>query len=178
LIRCGHANFGRPEVLKDLSPEARQAALLAVAVISIALFKLGSQKEKYMSQPPFLIGRMLSLADTLHFEYCKAVRKGQVPPQLLGNALMPMALVNPQRSMSQLTGRFRVYQGWGRAKGSPLARWVLAQWGEISLELSKAELSTRLDDAGRAQLLFGYLARPEPKEDKDDTAVQGEKNNV
>ncbi len=85
LIQCGHASHGRLDVLKELSPEARQAALLAVAVLSISLYKLDSQKENYMSQPAFLIGRMLSLADTLHFEYCKAMRKGQVPPQLLGN---------------------------------------------------------------------------------------------
>ncbi len=178
LVQCGHASHGRLDVLKELSLDARQAALLAVAGISIALFKLESQKEKYMSQPAFLIGRMLSLADTLHFEYCKAMRKGQVPPQLLGNALMPMALINPERSMAQLADRLRVYLGWAGAKGSGLARWVLAQYGEISRDLSKAELSKRLDDAEKAQLLFGYLARPEPKEEKDETEFQGEVSNV
>ena len=43
----------------------------------------------------FYIGRFLSLIDTLHLEYCKNVRGGNIPPQLLGNAHLQIALDNP-----------------------------------------------------------------------------------
>jgi hypothetical protein len=91
---------------------------------------------------------------------------------LLGNALIPMALVNPERSIAQLADRLRVYLGWAGAKGSGLARWVIAQYGDISRELSQAKLDKHLDDAGKAQLLFGYLARPESKEEKNEIITE------
>ncbi len=78
--------------------------------------------------------------------------------------------------MAQLATRLSVYLGWAGAKGSGLARWVLSQYGDISRQLSDSPLSRHLGDAEKAQLLFGYLARPEPKEDKDETALQGETN--
>ena len=50
-----------------------------------------------MRKPAFLIGRFLSLADTLHAEYCEVVRDGDMPPQLLGNALVPTAIQEPEQ---------------------------------------------------------------------------------
>ena len=49
-----------------------------------------------MSDTAFLLGRLLALADTLHKEYCRRFRKGDVPLQLLGNALIPVAAANPE----------------------------------------------------------------------------------
>ena len=55
-----------------------------------------------MDSPPFLIGRLLSFCDQLHERYCQKVREGSIPPQLVGNALMPTALETPRKSAGDL----------------------------------------------------------------------------
>ena len=69
-----------------------------------------------MNEPAFLVGRFLSLADTLHAEYCKDVRKNETPPQLLGNALIPTAISDPNKGLARMLQRIRVYQAWARRK--------------------------------------------------------------
>lgn len=60
-----------------------------------------------MQEPAFLIGRFLSLADTLHAEYSRSVRKGDMPPQLLGNALIPTAISDPNKGLARMLLRIR-----------------------------------------------------------------------
>ena len=52
----------------------------------------------------YLVGRLLALADTLHREYCIHVRggEGSIPPQLIGNALMPVAAISPEAAVERL----------------------------------------------------------------------------
>ena len=59
-------------------------ALLLPQILGLLLGKLDYKKGIYMKSSPYLIGRLLSLADQLHVQYCHEVRKGQVPPQLVG----------------------------------------------------------------------------------------------
>ncbi len=65
-----------------------------------------------MRTSPFLMGQLLGLADTLHKEYCIHVRKGQIPPQLIGNAAMAVALNNPAAALARLSERVIPYQAW------------------------------------------------------------------
>jgi hypothetical protein len=161
LMAVGHAlHRGGKEAWKNISRQAGKNPAIAASLLGITLIKMGHRKEDYMQNAAFLVGRFLSLADTLHAEYCKGVRKGDTPPQLLGNALIPTAISDPNRGLARMLDRIRVYQAWAGKKGSGLARWSCGEIGKIANELA-GELTPgkRFDDAERAQLLLGYLAR-------------------
>jgi len=167
LIAIGHAvHRGRKEAWKGISREAGRNPVIAASLFGITLSKLGERKESYMQEPAFLIGRFLSLADTLHAEYCKEVRKGDMPPQLLGNALIPTAIGDPNRGLARMLDRIGPYQAWARRKGTGLARWSCSEMGKIAGQVAvKLTSGKRFDDADKAQLLLGYLARTESKEE-------------
>jgi hypothetical protein len=170
LMATGHAlHRGGKEAWKDISRQAGKNPVIAASLLGITLSKLGHRKEDYMQDPAFLVGRLLSLTDTLHAEYCKDVRKGDTPPQLLGNALIPTAISDPNRGLARMLDRIRVYQAWAGKKGTGLARWSCGEIGKVANELAgKLTAGKRFDDAERAQLLLGYLARTE----KDESRVE------
>lgn len=117
-----------------------------------------------MSSAPFLVGQMLALTDTLHKEYCQHVRKGELPPQLIGNALMTTALDNPTAGLARLSERIAPYQAWANTatgEGVGLAKWVLQRYQHVTEELGKQTLPQQCEDADKAQMLLGYLARIE-----------------
>lgn len=114
-----------------------------------------------MNNPPYLVGRMLKLADELHALYCKEVRKDKLPPQLLGNALMGAALDSPTQALAQLALRIAPYLGWARTNSTEsagLSRYFLKELGLVEAKLRDATLPLRLEDAARAQLLLGYIS--------------------
>lgn len=134
---------------------------LMPAILGLLIWKLGVGKEMYMKNPSYLIGRMLKLADELHAVYCKEVRGGNLPPQLLGNALMAGALDSPTQALSQLALRIAPYLGWARTNSSPsagLSRYLLKEFGLIEAGLRDATLPSRLADIERAELLLGYIS--------------------
>jgi hypothetical protein len=144
--------------------------LLIPSILGLLLHKLGIRKETYMSNAPFLVGRMLKLADDLHALYCKEVRDNNLPPQLIGNSLMTAALDSPNQSLAQLALRLKPYYGWAQTfrskENGGLAGYFIGLYGEVSTELAKLELPARFNDAERAQLLLGYLAANPKKADK------------
>ena len=114
-----------------------------------------------MNNPPYLVGRILKVADELHAVYCKEVRKNNLPPQLLGNALMVAALDSPTQALSQLALRIAPYLGWARTNSTDsagLSRFFLKEFGLIEEKLRNTALPQRLDDAAKAQLLLGYIS--------------------
>jgi len=116
-----------------------------------------------MHSAPFLVGRVLSLADLLHKDYCRLVRNNSYPPQLIGNAHLTTCLENPIRGLARLSERIAVYQAWANTVSgneSGLAKWVLSQLAEVTLELAGLPLPGHTEDADKAQMLLGYLARP------------------
>lgn len=141
---------------------------LMPAILGLLLWKLGIGKENYMNHPPYLVGRILKLADDLHALYCKEVRKNSLPPQLLGNALMVAALESPIQALAQLALRISPYLGWARTNSTEsagLSRYILKEFGLLEGKLRDAVLPARLDDAARAQLLLGYISG-NPQTDK------------
>lgn len=131
------------------------------AILGLLLWKLGIRKESYMNNSPYLVGRMLKVADELHAVYCKEVRKNNLPPQLLGNALMVAALDSPTQALSQLALRIAPYLGWARTNSTDsagLSRFFLKEFGLIEEKLRNIALPQRLDDAAKAQLLLGYIS--------------------
>ena len=120
-----------------------------------------------MHTAPFLVGRLLALADVLHKEYCKHVRGGGMPPQLIGNALMNSAISSPEKGVARLQERLMIYQAWAntaQGDGLGLAKWVLAQMGTVCWKLGKLDLPDRTSDSQKAQILLGYLARSDDNE--------------
>lgn len=151
-------------VLKTDRKYSKQT-LLIPSILGLLLHKRGQTKGEIMTSPAFLVGRFLNLADSLHLEYCKGVRKGSVPPQLVGNALMATALETPEKALSMLSQRVLPYQAWARTvkEGDRvgLVKTFLKQLGEISEQLKDATMPQRSSDADKAQMLLGYLARAE-----------------
>ena len=126
-----------------------------------------------MKAAPYLIGRLLSLADQLHYHYCVHARnkpgtppeKLSIPPQLMGNALMSTALEEPVKALALYCNRILPYEAWAKtASGDEarLGRYFLAELGKVCNELG--DIPKRCVDADKAQMLIGYLARPEKSE--------------
>lgn len=145
---------------------AKKTTLLAISFLGIALYKLGITKEVYMKEMGYNIGRLLSLTDCLHKEYCKIVRKDDIPNQLLGNTILRTVLDSPVRGLARLSERIPVYTAWiERQKGEEfkLAHWAKNEMGKISEQLSEMSIPDSTDDSLKAQILLGYLAYAETK---------------
>lgn len=158
--------LGQAAVQKCIYPTEKftKQTLLLPSIISLLLTKLGHTKGAIMASPAFLVGRFLSLADSLHLEYCKQVRSNSIPPQLLGNAHMAIALESPERGFSMLSQRLpHPYQSWAYTVSGggevALAKYCLKLLGEVSEQLKDLPLPQQASDTDKAQMLLGYLAR-------------------
>lgn len=163
-LLIGLGNADHKKQVAGYGTHARFTVLTTISVFGICLYKLGIRREHYMKDSFFYVGRFLSLIDTLHLEYCKHVRSNSIPPQLLGNAHLQIALDNPTSALDLLSRRINVYQAWTRKEQGEhmrLARWAVGQLGEVSATLAEKPLPNSTTSAQRAQILLGYLARAE-----------------
>lgn len=123
-----------------------------------------------MKDVGYNVGKMLSMADCLHREYCKFVRKEEIPNQLLGNMFLRTAMDNPEQGLARLGERIAPYKAWidkNFGEQFKLAHWALKQMGQISNQLKGKDLPHSSSDALKAQILLGYLAHTEPKQQKN-----------
>jgi hypothetical protein len=174
----GVMHAGHLQRWDDYPVQSRETVLRAVSTLGILLDALGRKKEMYMNGEAFLIGRLLSLADTLHREYCLHVRGRNIPPQLIGNALMPVAADNPRDAVDRLRERMMIYKAWAdKSSGeeSRLAKWAVGQMGQVSYQLLQSTLSTETDQAFRAELFLGYMARSGSEKGQDDGSIDQQK---
>ncbi len=180
VLALGHAHH--QGLAHSLGKKHRKQALLLPSIFGLLLAKLGHRKGEYVKGPPFLVGRLLSLADQLHVQYCYGVRKGQVPPQLVGNALMATALESPTKAVATLAQRILPYQAWARTvQGGDevrLAKYLLGELGRVSAELKDAELPASCGDLEKAAMLLGYLARSEKDNESPTTATNTERTSA
>lgn len=167
LLSVGQENI-LGKVFKVNQKYAKQPLLLP-SILGLMLYKIGYKKGGFMNAPAFLVGQFLSLADQLHLKYCEHVRKGSIPPQLVGNALMPTALEEPVKALSMLSQRILPYQAWANTlregEDIGLIRYFLGQLGEVSGKLKELDIPAQCFDADKAQMLLGYLARAEKTND-------------
>ena len=164
LLAIGQGNT-RFSVFK-MNKKYEKQSLLLPSILGLLLYKNGIEKGGFMNSSAYLVGRLLSLVDDLHLKYCQHVRKGSIPPQLVGNALMPTALEAPERALSMLSQRIPPYQAWAKTLSDSeqdvgLVKYFLKQIGEVSNQLKEAGLSPTCSDTDKAQMLLGYLARTE-----------------
>ena len=144
-------------------------ALLLPQILALLLHKLGKEKGTYMKSAPYLIGRLLSLADQLHVQYCCEVRNGQVPPQLVGNALMTPAMETPEKALALFWQRIKPYHAWAQTVHGGdevrLAKYFLGEMGRVSSALADTDLPIQCSDTDKVAMLLGYLARTEKSND-------------
>jgi hypothetical protein len=155
-------------IVKDLPLTARKDTIRLFTLLGTTLYKLGRRKEMYMNESAFLLGRMLAYADLLHAQYCKVVRGGDLPPQLLGNQHYAMMADRPARAFALLGDRLKVYQAWAtktqRSNDLPdtlrsEVGQILSQMGEAAFQLHGNLPARSFDDQGKAEMLLGYLSR-------------------
>ena len=157
------------------------------SVIGLLLYSQNRFKEEYMENIPYLIGQILKISDELHAFYCKIVRDGNIPPQLVGNSLMISALETPERMLAMLAQRMTPYIAWAkqyRTKNCEIqgkecwrAAWYLGLYERnASIFGNKLDVlqNTRFGDREKAELFIGYLADFPKKEEAED---QKSKNN-
>ncbi len=149
-------------------------ALLLPRILGLLLGKLDYKKGIYMKSPSYLIGRLLSLADQLHVQYCREVRKGQVPPQLVGNALMTSAMETPEKALALFWQRIKPYHAWAQTiQGGDevrLVKYFLGEMGRVSAALAETDMPNRCSDTDKVAMLLGYLARSERDKSNDDSS--------
>ena len=169
--------IGQTAHLGKVHPMGRvygKQALLLPHILGLLLGKLDYKKGIYMKNPPYLIGRLLSLADQLHVQYCHEVRKGQVPPQLVGNALMTSAMETPEKALALLWQRIKPYHAWAQTvQGGDevrLAKYFLGEIGRVCASLSERDMPSRCSDTDKVAMLLGYLARSEKEKSDDDSS--------
>ena len=136
-----------------------------VSLLAIFLQQLGHQKITYMKESTYEVGRLWALADSLHQHYCKHVRDGKSPSQLIGNALFSTALEQPVFALARLAERLVPYQAWARtfqnndsASGVGLVKYFLSEIGGCTAAIQLEQLPSRMSDPDKAKLLLGYLA--------------------
>ena len=157
----------------------RAAALRALGFIGVLLAKLGRVKEDYMSEVAFKLGQLLAVADAVHVGYCADMRGGDVPPTLLGNAVLATAQSDPTKALAVLSRRWKPYAAWAkrpvvhteadRLRASSDTKEQNRGWAMVTAvsqarradELCRelhGRLPQHVDDAFRAELLLGYVA--------------------
>lgn len=148
-----------------LSDSVRWQSLKSVALVGILLHQLGQQKEKFMHESITELGRLLALADSLHIQYCKHVRKGESPSQLIGNALFNTALEQPVFALARLGERLTPYQAWARTfqsnkpdAGVGLVKYFLSEIAGCTAAIKLEQFPAKMSDADKAKLMLGYLA--------------------
>ena len=155
------------------------------SVLGVLLYSQNRFKETYMEDIPYLLGQILKISDELHAFYCKIVRSGSVPPQLIGNSLMVSAFETPERALAQLGQRIIPYIAWAqqyqtknceiKGEESWRAAWYLNLYKQ-NIDLFKEQRetlhNTRFGDREKAELFIGYLADfPKKDESTDKTSA-------
>lgn len=140
-----------------------------LAIMGLFLHRRQIRREQYMENLPYLYGQLLKAADELHALYCRVVRKGDFPGQLVGSSLFRSAVEAPIRTMQVLSQRVMPYYSWAKSyrlkneteegKESWRAGWLYGICEQISGKLQDNWTEqTRFTDEEKAQLFIGYLA--------------------
>jgi len=175
----------------------RHEALRALSVLGVLLHKLNRDWRVFMSGAAYRMGQLLAAADIVHAGYCADVRKGSLPPSLLGNQVFTMAQSDPATALATLCRRWKPYAGWvsmtshetGRIQalihskqpGDEPRGWAIRQalrvsrdMASIAGDLAEQLLGCKIDDVFRAELLLGYMAGLPRAARKQDGYVTGD----
>ncbi len=169
--QSGYRVFAPPQA----SAKCASHSLRWPCIFGLLLTRLKYNLETYMKEPAYLIGRMLSLVDSLHSYYAKRVSGKDQLPQLLGNSLMAVALEQPQRAFELLGQRILPYQAWAysfqrgkdtfpepdkRADAEAVGK-ILGALGKIAAEL--AEQTIPAENLANLPVRDGHEKHPPAK---------------
>lgn len=84
----------------------------ALSLLGTLLYFSDSNVTQYMKETPYLFGQLLAGLDELHKAYCVSVRDGNIPPSLIGNAVLGKASDSPEEALAELSERSRIYLAW------------------------------------------------------------------
>jgi hypothetical protein len=136
-----------------------------MSVLGLILYKCHYQMEEYMESIAYLLGQTLKISDELHILYCKIVRYGDMPQQLVGNVLFVTATETPIQAIKQLGRRMKPYISWARCyrvKGKMYREQVedyLLLYEDIMNKMNHILVNEiHFDDFAKAQVFIGYLA--------------------
>ena len=171
---CAHSDLNHPQLEKYKE---------LLALTGLLLYRKGIRKDDYMNNLPYLYGQLLKAADELHAYYCKVMRKGNYPPQLVGSSLFQSAAESPLRTLNLLSQRIIPYYAWAksyRLKDDEYSRyvgWIYNICENIMVKLQENwSPQTRFHDEEKAQLFIGYLSAF-PKKEKNNTNSEEEIEN-
>ena len=95
--------------------------------------------------------------------------------QLLGSALIPTALEQPEKALALLCSRLAPYKNWAtrlqNGERVGLTKYFLGEMGRLCRQLSESDVPKTTDDAGKAEMLLGYLARSEKESSPSETST-------
>lgn len=158
-----------------------------LSLMGLFLYRNCIRKDRYMDNLPYLYGQLLKAADELHALYCRVVRGGDYPPQLVGSSLFQSAAEMPVRTMNIMSQRIMPYYSWAKSyrfkniqesqKESWRAGWLYSMCEKIMSKLQSSWTpQTRFNDEEKAQLFIGYLAKF-PEKEVIETAIEEESEN-
>ncbi len=167
--------FGTLSAKDTWSQPMQEKAKDMLALMGLFLYRGHIGKDTYMENLPYLYGQLLKAADELHVLYCKVVRNGEVPPQLVGSTLFQSAAEAPIRTLNVLRQRIMPYYAWAKSyrlkgitdvgKESWRAGWLYRICEQTADKLQNSWTpQTRFIDEEKAQLFIGYLAAFPKKE--------------
>lgn len=129
-----------------------------IATLSMLLYKLNIPKEVCMKNSWFVIGQYLALFDNLQKEYCKDVRKGNLPARLIGNEMLSVAEKNPVRAVFQISKRGKIYLNWAKVSENALAKFFLKKLRELDITPEKFQNEIKeVNESNKAMLYLGYV---------------------
>lgn len=155
-----------------------------LALMGLLLYRKDIRKDTYMENLPYLYGQLLKASDELHALYCKVVRNGDFPPQLIGGSMFTAATEAPVRTLHLLAQRIMPYYTWAKVyrykevqekgKESWRAGWLYSLFENNANKLRACwTLETSLNDEEKVQLFIGYLAKfPKREESSDDLKIE------
>lgn len=159
-----------------------------LSLMGLFLYQLGTRKEKYMQEFPYLFGQLLSVSDALHEMYCIVVRDNDIPNTLAGSGLYIMGGEQPYKTLGVLGDRMSPYIAWAkthkfrRVKMMRGESWSAGEYldlyGTIAAQLQKVwDDQTRFSEEEKAQYFIGYLAKfPKSKESTEEQTESQNEN--
>lgn len=178
----------------DPKTDLRRDALRSLTWIGALLHMLDRQNTRdaamsetacYPEDLAFRLGQFLSAADYIHVGYCADLRRGDVPPTLIGNSVFAIAGSDPVRALGILQTRLKPYLAWSVRRDDifkkaaaldkegkdGIGRAIAMRTGisnarnaketAAALEHALAPYRTKAratDDRFKAELLLGYMA--------------------
>ncbi|HRF59663.1 MAG TPA: hypothetical protein PLH94_07080 [Fimbriimonadaceae bacterium] len=152
--------------VKTKEPAYKRYVVESIKLLALIYNAMGRTMEQTQHSPPYQLGLLLGVVDTLHLCYCQKVRNS-IPPSLGGGQLLGIAADDPTRALSDLLERIRPWSDWANTvqpkgqddKAALRAKKALARLSSIAPQLQGNLERGQLDQIGRADLLLGYLSK-------------------